>query len=54
MRQTELMEKKGKSILLLKELCTENGLKENGEVFLNISERSAGLRNVKKPKSLFA
>jgi len=33
---------------LLKELSMEHGLQENrAEVFLSISERSAGLRNVK-------
>ena len=48
MRWMESTEKKGKRILLLKELSMEHGLKENGaEVFLSISERSAGLRNVK-------
>lgn len=44
----ELRKKKGKRFLLLKETSIEHGLKENrAEVFLSISERSAGLRNVK-------
>lgn len=44
----ELTEKKGKRFLMLKELSMEHGLKENREVFLSISKRTAALRNVKK------